>query len=917
MIERCGDRQRKFDGLDKWPFRMCMESLPIMLQIALLLLTCGLSRYVWSVNVSVGRVVISFTVLGVLFYIAVVVAGTSSYECPFQTPVSIGLRHLKDSEATRKLLASLFPQWVISFTRATWKNTQQALVSAIRGVATKVGHRTIIILLRIDRAFLNAKQRLGQGIQRFRHAGLPPTTTQDTRRLPSRVRSGIRNMATKVGHQTIILLLRIDRVVGNTKQRLTQGFRHAGLLPTTLQDTHHQPLVSKNGPGLRVRVWNLEALRRQNMDNARCVSWALRNITDPEAIDSDIRLAGTIRWFYNNSNHDPPFDLIVSAFEECFDATKQLYPGTRDRVYFSARAILQINMRARTQSHKLASKYPIPAVSSNSVQHIQHSDPDLYHIICMLEWNIGHGNPTLNFPGGTNTHTHSLWMSTLFVDLTHVDPNPILTSYKSYLSMATDDHQALIANTLLMWYMFLGGHVEEETFWAVDKSYVVVLLSLPSSSIFIIVYASDSLQVIITHLSARVVNVIADGNGLQHLNLLLEFLAAWENRPVYLTPMAYQWCSVISESAGRLEVGEVPTNPPPNLPGPQYQLLFKLRRKPQGQPRRWRRYSVSTACKSDFYPRLQPQDPNYSNSFSNLAEEEFSHVGLGCDLVCIGDTSHRTCQCPPNLIPLRRVVLLPIILDVGFRLAKPGCISALHLNNPSHDEWLFKVAFSSNDDEVIADAMTVWIIGGGQGPFRSFVPYFANRPKSSGLFSPRLQQVVLDAIGLIQHNVFEASELETIHLLNCLNVGIDDMADKGGWLQLLAGAVCLPAGLDNLSPHYWCLLDKFALGTNFSVSLRLQSVELMRSLEEAEDWEKLEVWIVVVWQSLGHFTPYITVQDVVQVTHKLSLQRPSTLQRLKDLHNQGSICIFHKPDLWRIYKQVQKEQLPLQSPLPL
>ena len=100
MIERCGDRQRKFDGLEKWPFRMCMESLPIMLQIALLLLTCGLSRYVWSVNVSVGRVVISFTALGVLFYIAVVAAGTSSYECPFQTPVSIGLRHLRDSETT-------------------------------------------------------------------------------------------------------------------------------------------------------------------------------------------------------------------------------------------------------------------------------------------------------------------------------------------------------------------------------------------------------------------------------------------------------------------------------------------------------------------------------------------------------------------------------------------------------------------------------------------------------------------------------------------------------------------------------------------------------------------------------------------------------------------------------------------------
>jgi hypothetical protein len=470
MVERCGDRQRKFDGLEKWPFRLCMESLPLMLQIALLLLTCGLSRYVWSVNTSVGSVVISFTVLGVVFYIAVVVAGTSSYECPFQTPVSIGLRHLRDSETARRLSTSIFPRRVTSFTRTVWEITQQVLVSAIRSTASQVGYQTIIVLLRIDRAVKNASQRLDQGIRRFRRAGLPQTTTQGTRRPPHRIRPGIRRTATKVGHQTIILLLRVDRAVGNVKQRLVQGFqgfRRLQLLPTTTEDAHNQPLVPQNGPGLLVRVRNLEALRRKNADNARCVCWVLRTITDPEAIDSDIRLAGTIRWFDGDSAHDPPFDLIVSAFEECFDATKQLYPAMRDRAYFSARAILQINMRARAQSYERASKYPIPAVSSSSVQH---TDSDLCHVIRMLECNLGPGKPTLDFPTGTNTQAHLLWMSNLLVDLTRVGPNPILKSYQSYLSIATNNHQAAIANTLLMWHMFLGGCIEEETFWAVDKS---------------------------------------------------------------------------------------------------------------------------------------------------------------------------------------------------------------------------------------------------------------------------------------------------------------------------------------------------------------------------------------------------------------------------------------------------------------
>jgi hypothetical protein len=467
MIERCGDRQRKFDGLERWPFRFCMESLPIMLQIALLLLMCGLSRYVWSINTSVGRVVLSFTVLGVLFYIAVVVAGTSSYECPFQTPASTGLRYLKDSKTTWKLLASLSPLNVIFLVYTTWKITQRVLVSFIRSTATQIGYQTIITLLRIDRAIGNAKQRLSQGIQIFRRTGLARAAPQDAGRSPPRIRSGIRRAATKVGHQTIILLFRVDRAVGKVKQRLARGFRRAQLLPTTIEDAQHQPLVPQKGLGLLVRVRNLGVLREQNTDNARCVCWVLRNITDPEAIDSDIRLAGLIRWFDGDSTYNPPFDLIVSAFEECFDAAKQLYPGMRDRAYFSARAILQINTRAKAQSHEHASKYPIPAVSPGSVHR---TDPDLHHIMCMLKRNSDSDGPTLDFPKSTTSHTHSLWISTLFVDLTRVGPNPILASYKSYLSVATADHRGAIANTLIVWYMLLGGHVEEETFWAIDKS---------------------------------------------------------------------------------------------------------------------------------------------------------------------------------------------------------------------------------------------------------------------------------------------------------------------------------------------------------------------------------------------------------------------------------------------------------------
>ena len=379
VIERCGDRQRKVDGLEKWPFRFFIESLPIMLQIALLLLTCALSRYMWLVNTSVACVVISFTVLGFLFYIGIVVAGTSSYECPFQTPVSVALRHLWDSGIVRKMLAPLFPP------------------NAIKPV------------LQILQAFL------------------------------------------------------------------TRGWRLFQLAPQLRTRSHTVPLFPEDDSELQLNVWNIESIRKQNVDSARCVCWVLRNITDPEAIDSAIRLAGTIRWFNGDLEHDPPFDTIVSIFQTCFDSIKQVYPGMRDRAYFTARAILQINVRARARSNEHAFRYPIPAVSSSSVQH---ADPDLYNILYILEHHSDDGRSTLQFPDAhTCSHSHSLWTSNLLVEMTHVGPNPTLESYESYLSAATINHKPVIVNILLVWYMFLGGRVEEDTFWAVDKSFVAILSS--------------------------------------------------------------------------------------------------------------------------------------------------------------------------------------------------------------------------------------------------------------------------------------------------------------------------------------------------------------------------------------------------------------------------------------------------------
>ena len=57
-----------------------IESLPLPLQLSLLLLGATLSRFLWEVNRVVVSVVAGFTAYGICFYACIVIAGTLTYE---------------------------------------------------------------------------------------------------------------------------------------------------------------------------------------------------------------------------------------------------------------------------------------------------------------------------------------------------------------------------------------------------------------------------------------------------------------------------------------------------------------------------------------------------------------------------------------------------------------------------------------------------------------------------------------------------------------------------------------------------------------------------------------------------------------------------------------------------------------------
>ena len=114
--DKSRDRQRKLDGFTKWHFHLVIESLPVMLQLALLLLGCALSRYLWTISRTVAGVIVAMTLFGLTSYIFFTLAATLYYNCPYQTPPSIlartVTRYLTCSDAA---LARLLRSFIESF----------------------------------------------------------------------------------------------------------------------------------------------------------------------------------------------------------------------------------------------------------------------------------------------------------------------------------------------------------------------------------------------------------------------------------------------------------------------------------------------------------------------------------------------------------------------------------------------------------------------------------------------------------------------------------------------------------------------------------------------------------------------------------------------------------------------------------
>ena len=289
---------------------------------------------------------------------------------------------------------------------------------------------------------------------------------------------------------------------------------------------------------------------------------------------------------------------------------------------------------------------------------------------------------------------------------------------------------------------------------------------------------------------------------------------------------------------------------------------------------------------------------------SGLATTVFSAVRTDRDS---GSSDATHSQVQYSLPPYLYEYLLSILLEVGFRRASINTrFRSIHPDDTPHHRRIFETAFSNDDDEIVADAVRMWITSTSPITLGSFARHFTKRLERDTPLSEGLRQLVIHVVEHIWNIRPQESGLETVRLLNRLDADMDGL-EGDDRVSGLTHVMCGPGGLA-LSPRYWRLLDRVVGGKTY-LSLESSDWDIMRALREAEDWEKLEVWMGFMWKLLRWYSAP-KLEETQQVTLELLSQRPSALQKFENICGGELLYNSSKQVLRDICKRARTENPP-------
>ena len=227
--------------------------------------------------------------------------------------------------------------------------------------------------------------------------------------------------------------------------------------------------------------------------------------------------------------------------------------------------------------------------------------------------------------------------------------------------------------------------------------------------------------------------------------------------------------------------------------------------------------------------------------------------------------------------------LLFLSLKIGFRgLNPPHHTIDGHLIHTKHHWHIADIVFNSRKNEAIADLLEAWVEPTATShKLLDTWPKLLVRLRPANLTSQRLRRLAIYSLELIGPQVRDVGVEELIALLDRLSVGVADIALRKKWLWLLLYIVQSPEGRRSLSYPHWEFMVELADSVNWFQDASIDcDLEVMFSLEEEEEWDKLECWSGLVWSYRSPKIDTIT-EDLERATLSLLRQRPGALRKLQ------------------------------------
>ena len=229
--------------------------------------------------------------------------------------------------------------------------------------------------------------------------------------------------------------------------------------------------------------------------------------------------------------------------------------------------------------------------------------------------------------------------------------------------------------------------------------------------------------------------------------------------------------------------------------------------------------------------------------------------------------------------------LLLLSLEVGFRHLDLSYLwASLNFTRAEYPQELIDTILNGKNSEAIADLICALCVADHscQLAFSVCANYVVDRPNdATGTFPSRLREVVSLCVepggfGALKY----MGRARFVKLLNRLHIGIEDVTVPSRfttWTTILLKIVWSPEGVRHLAIQSWELLANLAT-SGFSKSTTYKP-DVTASLLEAEEWDKLECWMGVVWMAWSP-GPGITVKDLEHTTTLLFHHRPGSVDKL-------------------------------------